>query len=226
MAAEADRLAGAGAVHDQAGDAALHQVGNAPQVLELLGDIKAVEKENAGRPLRAGVLRRHEIAGKVPALEGDLHDLDPHVAQGRMAVEAVDARAEDVEGRLVLRGAEPLGHLVVLAGAEVGVRRGDGVARFFEPLRMSAHAVGDRDAGVEPRLVVVGRLVLQHAADLVELADFGGAVGGQAHHVEECRRPAVISGEVHEVRRFFGHEISPLAFLMRFWSAGISASPI
>ncbi len=47
--AETDRLAGAGAVHDQDRDAALDQVRHAGEVLDLLGDVEAVEEYDARR---------------------------------------------------------------------------------------------------------------------------------------------------------------------------------
>ena len=60
--AEADRLAGAGPVHDQDRDAALDQVGHAGDVLDLLGDVEAVEEHDAGRARGFRVLGMHEIA--------------------------------------------------------------------------------------------------------------------------------------------------------------------
>ena len=48
-AAEADRLAGAGAVHHQHRNAALDEVGHAAQELDLLGDVEAVEEHHARR---------------------------------------------------------------------------------------------------------------------------------------------------------------------------------
>jgi hypothetical protein len=47
--AETDRLAGAGAVHDQNRDAALDQVGHAGEVLDFLGDVETIEEHNARR---------------------------------------------------------------------------------------------------------------------------------------------------------------------------------
>ena len=44
-----------------------------------------------------------------------------------------------------------------------------------EMLGMAAHLVGDLDAGVEPGLVVLAALAVEHAADLVQLADVGAA---------------------------------------------------
>src|SRR5262249_36417488 len=46
--AETDRLAGAGAVHDQDRDAAFDQVRHAGEVLDFLGDVEAVEEYDAG----------------------------------------------------------------------------------------------------------------------------------------------------------------------------------
>src|SRR5262245_6468790 len=49
QSAETDRLAGAGAVHDQDRDAALDQFRHAGEVLNLLGDVEAVEEYDARR---------------------------------------------------------------------------------------------------------------------------------------------------------------------------------
>ena len=54
------------------------------------------------------------------------------------------------------------------------------MVRRAEALGVRAHLVGDRDAGVEPRLVVLGVLALQQASDLVQLADVGAAIASRA----------------------------------------------
>src|SRR6202035_3895331 len=75
-AAEAYRLAGAGAVHHQHRNAALHQIGHAAQKLNLLGDVEAVEEYDARWPRRLRVLCRHKIAGQLVALERHIDDFD------------------------------------------------------------------------------------------------------------------------------------------------------
>ena len=52
--AEAHALAVAGAVDDEASDAARGEVGDAVAVLQLLGDVEAVEEHHAGRRFRSG----------------------------------------------------------------------------------------------------------------------------------------------------------------------------
>ena len=71
-----------------------------------------------------------------------------------MAMKAIDARLKRVERLLVLGRAEALRHLVIVAGAQICVRGRKAVLAFVEFLGMRAHAVGDFDARVEPRLVV------------------------------------------------------------------------
>src|SRR6266704_765922 len=75
--------------------------------------------------------------------------------------------------RLVLRGAKALAHLIIVTRAQIEGRGGDRMSRRGEALGTGAHLVGDRDAGVEPSLVVLGVLVRQRASDLVQLADVG-----------------------------------------------------
>ena len=81
--AEAHALAVAGAVDDQAADAARHQVGNAVAVLDLLGDVEAVEEHDGGRRIGAGRLRigMHQESRAGCALIGDLDRLDARPAQ-------------------------------------------------------------------------------------------------------------------------------------------------
>ena len=93
-AAEADRLAGAGPVHHQHRNAAPDQVGHAAQELDFLGDVEAVEEHHAGRARGFRVLRVHEIAGQLLALERHLDDLDLGVGQRGELVEAVDRRCD------------------------------------------------------------------------------------------------------------------------------------
>ncbi len=202
--AEPDRLAGARPVHDQDRDAALDQVGHAGEVLDFLGDVEAVEEDDARRALGFRVLGMNEIARQALALERHLDDLDLDVGVGDELVEAVDRGAIGVERLSVLRGAEALAHLVVMTGAQIEAGGGDRMARLREALGVGAHLAGDRDTGVEPGLVVLGLLALEQAPDLVQLADIGAAVAAAAEHVHERRRPAVVAGEVHEVFRRLG----------------------
>ena len=64
-------------------DAALDQVRHAAHVLDLLGDVEAVEEHDAGRARRCRVLRMHEIAGQAAAFERHLDDLDLDVGERR-----------------------------------------------------------------------------------------------------------------------------------------------
>ena len=88
--AEPDRLAGARPIHDQDRDAALDQVGHAGDVLDFLGDVEAVEEDDARRALGFRILGMDEIARQALALERHLDDLDLDVGVGDELVEAVD----------------------------------------------------------------------------------------------------------------------------------------
>ena len=70
------------------------------------------------------------------------------------------------------------------------IGRGVAVAAALELLRVGAHAVGDLHAGVEPRVVVLRILALEHGPDLVQLADFRSPVGD--------RREPVVAGDTRD----------------------------
>ena len=204
-AAEADRFAGAGAVHHQHRNAALHQIGHAAQKLNFLGDVEPVEEHDAGRARGLRILRRHEIARQLFALERHIDDFDFRARQRDELVEALDCGAIGVERALVLRRAEALAHLIIMTGAQIERRRGNRMILGAEFLGAAAHDVGDLHAGIEPRLVIVAAFAFEHAADLVQFAHVDAAERRRAQHVHERRRPAVIAGEVHEVFRRGGH---------------------
>ena len=67
VAAEADGLARAGAVHDQARDPAPHQIGHAAQIPQFLGDVEAVEEHDARGAREVGVLGVDKVRGQAPA---------------------------------------------------------------------------------------------------------------------------------------------------------------
>ena len=200
-AAEADRLAGAGAVHDQHRNAALHQVGHAAQKLDFLRDVETVKEHDARRTRGLRVLGRHEIARQLFTLERHIDDLDLRSRQRDELVKALDRGAIGVERAFVLRRPKALAHLIVMTGAQIERRRRHRIILGAKFLGVAAHGVGDRCAGVKPRLVVVAALAFEHAADLVQFAHVDAAERRRAQHVHECRRPAVIAGEVHEVFR-------------------------
>ncbi len=54
-----------------------------------------------------------------------------------------------------------------------------------EFLGMTAHGVGDLHAGVEPRLVIVAALAVEHPADGVQFAHVDAAKRRGAQHVHE-----------------------------------------
>src|SRR5438552_18470298 len=107
-------------------------------------------------------------------------------------MKAIDRDAIGRERRLVLRGAKALAHLIIVTRAQIEGRGGNRMSRRGEALGTGAHLVGDRDAGVEPGLVVLGVLVRQRASDLVQLADVGAAVACATENVHARRRPRVV----------------------------------
>src|SRR5262249_30926106 len=202
--AETDGLAGAGAVHDQDRDAALDQFRHAGEVLDLLGDVEAVEEYDARRARRFCVLGMNEIAGQAFAFERHLDDVDLDVRERREAVEAIDRGAVGIERRFILRGAKAFAHLIIVASAQIEGRGRDRMAGCGEALGVAAHFVAALDAGVEPGCVVLGVFARERPSDFVQLADVGAAVGCAAEHVDEGRRPSV-----HEIFRRLGHRSSP-----------------
>ena len=203
MAAKADRLAGAGAVHHEHRNAALNEIGHAAHILNFLGHVEAVEEDDARLALGHRILRVHEITGQAAVLERHFDDVDLDVGQLGVAMKAFDARAESIERLLVLGRAEAFRHLVVVARAQVGMGGGKPVLVLVEFLRVRTHPFGDFHAGVEPRLVVLRGLSLQQRADLVQLANIGAAVRPRAQHVDKPGRPAVVAGKVHEIGWIF-----------------------
>ena len=216
QAAETDRLAGARSIHDQDRNAALDQVRHAGDVLDLLGDVEAVEENDARPALRFRILGMNEIPRQVLAFERHLDDLDLDVGEPGELVEAIDRGAISVERLGVLGCAETLAHLIVVTGAQIEGCGRDRMARCAEALAVGAHLVGHLNEGVEPGLVILGALAREQTSDLVQLADVGAAIASAAEHVDEGRRPPVVAGKVHEVFRRLGHRLFlPFGFLCR-----------
>ena len=152
----------------------------------------------------------HEIAGQAAVDKRHLDFFDLYIGQADKAVEAIDPGLKGVERLLVFGRAEALGHLVIVTGAQIGVTGRGAEIAGFKFFRIGAHPVGDRDAGIEPGAVVIRRLAFEQGTDLVQLTDFGAAIGGRTDHIDKGRRPAVVAGKIHEIRRifFFSHDRS------------------
>ena len=165
-AAKADRLAGAGSVHHQHRNAAPHEIGHAAQELNLLGDIEAVEEHHAGRARGFGVLRRHEIAWQLLALERHVDDFDLAAGQRDELMKAFDGLAIGLERARVLRRAEAFAHLVIMTGAQMKRGRRQRMPLGAKLLGVAAHDVGDPVTGIEPGLVVLAALAVQQPADV------------------------------------------------------------
>jgi hypothetical protein len=205
LAAKTDGFSGSRTVHDQHRYAALDEIRYAARELDLFRDIEAVEKHHARRTRGACVLRVDEVAGEPSAVEGHLDSLDIEIGELGVALKTLHRGAIDRERLLVLRRAEALRHLVVVARAQVRVRGRMAVAGRLETFGVRAHAVSDFGACLEPCFVVLRRLAFQQPSDLVQLPDIGAAIGRRSEHVDERRRPPVVTGEIHEVGVFLGH---------------------
>jgi hypothetical protein len=153
-------------------------------------------------------VRGDEIARKFLALERHVDDLDPTVGQRDELMKAIDRRAIGVECARILRGAEALAHLIVVADPQIERSRRRRMALGAKFLRVAAHRIGDLDAGIKPRLVIVAGFAFEQPADGMQLADVDAAEGRSAQHVHERRRPVVIAGKVHEVFRCVWHDAS------------------
>ena len=93
--------------------------GTPRRILNLLGDIEAVEEHHAGRPRGFGILRRDEIAGKLFAFERHVDNFDLAARQRDELMEAFDGLAVGVERTRIFRRAEAFAHLVIMAGAQI-----------------------------------------------------------------------------------------------------------
>src|SRR5450759_3156064 len=117
--AKADAFAIARAVHDQTSNATGNQIGNALEILNLLGDIEAVEEHHRRHLATAvGRLGMHIDRRQAGAVIGNLYVLDarPLDVLGGVA-EAVHAAPIGVVAVLALRLQEALADMVIGAGA-------------------------------------------------------------------------------------------------------------
>src|SRR5262245_54784467 len=109
----------------------------------------------------------NEIPGQAFAFERHLDDLALDVGTRSEAVEAMDRGAVDGERRFVLRGTKAFAHLIIVTRAQIEGRGRDPMAGRGEALGVAAHFVGDRNAGVEPSLVVLRAFARERPSDLV-----------------------------------------------------------
>ena len=172
--AEADALAIARSVHDQAGDAARNEIADALEVLDLLGHVEAVE-EHHRRHLAAapGRLGMHIDGGNARALIGNFDVLQARALDvlSRLA-QAVHAAHIGIEPVLALRLQEALADVVIGARAlqilcaAQGAPVGDAFATAV--LDGAGFACPFPEPGI-----VVADAVLQPQPDAIDLADFG-----------------------------------------------------
>src|SRR5262249_23292408 len=126
--AEAHALAVAGTVDDKASDAARSEVGDTVAVLQLLGDVEAVEEHHARRRFRSDSvgLGMHEQRRQAGAVVGHLDWLDAWMAaEGRGVPDGVYRRGVDGNAALRARMDETLAGLVIACRAHEAGCRGE-----------------------------------------------------------------------------------------------------
>lgn len=195
--AEADGLAVAGAVDDETRDAARDEVRHPPEVLDLLGDVEAVEKDHrrgaTGGPFRVDVER-----GEARALVWHLDVLDPRTPEvpGRVA-KGLDAAPVGRESHLALGLKEPLADVIVMRGTQEATRGRRRVSSRESLATHGFYALGHPRPLLEPR-PVVAETVAQAVTDAVDLVELTTAPRRRRERQAESVRPAVVLGEVHE----------------------------
>ena len=118
-AAKADAFAVARAVDDQASNAAGDQIGDALEILNLLGDIETVEKHH-GRHFAgfAGRLGMHVNRRQAGAVIGNFNVLDARpLDEFRRVAETIDAPHVGLVALLALGLQEALADVIISAGA-------------------------------------------------------------------------------------------------------------
>ena len=201
--AKPDALAVAGAVDNQAGDAARDQVGDALEILNFLCDIEAVE-EHHGRHLAAAVgrfgmhidCRQAGVAiGNFDVLQARPLDVFRRVAQGLHATHI------GVVAFLALGLQKALAHMIIGAGALEILRAAHRMA-FGDAF---AAAVLD-DARLERPFtkpgIIVADAFLEPQPDAINLAYLRAAPGRHVQPYQQTVRPAVIFRKIRE-RQFF-----------------------
>src|SRR6185437_1213197 len=186
-------------------------VGDALEILNLLGDVEPVE-EHHGRYLAAAGRRGMNIDRRqAGAVIGnlDVFQARPPDVRGGIA-QAMYAAHVSVVARFALGLQEALADMIIGAGALEILRAAGGVA-FGETL---AAAVLDGARLARPFAepgVVVADVFLEAQPDAVDLADFGAAPRRHVEPDQQPVRPAVIVRKISE-RQFFkryGHALNP-----------------
>ena len=202
--AEADAFTVARAIDDQAGDAARGEIGDAFEILNLLGDIEAVE-EHHRRHFATTISRlgMHVDRRQAGAVIGNFHVLHarPLDVFGRVA-KAIDAALVSVVARFTLRLQEALADMIIGAGALQILRAAHRVARG----NTLAAAILDGARLARPFAepgIVVADAIFKPQPDAIDFADFRAAPWRHVQPDQQSVRPAVIVRKIRE-RQFFG----------------------
>ena len=202
--AHAPHLAHAGAVEAERVVAAAGELEPAEEDAHLLGIVHAVDHDH-GRT-RSGLARFHEQRGQGGALVGHFDEFDVGMAQP-------DALVPDLVGvralRLLLRARldEALGVVVVDAGAQVVVARGDLAALRERLVAALLDHVAERAPLLEPGLAAVGLALAcaQLLAGAVHFFQRDDAIGRHALENERGVRPQEVVAEVIDPGAARGH---------------------
>ena len=199
------------------------EIGDALEILNLLGDVETVE-EHHGRHLAAAIGRlgvdvdRRQagaVIGNFDVLQARPSDVLGRVAQGLHAAHV------SVVACLALGLQEALADMIIGAGA-LEILRAAGDVTLGDPL---AAAVLDGARLARPFAkpgVVVADMFFEPQPDAVDLADFGAAPRRHVEPDQQPMRPAVIVREISK-RQFFqcgGHALN-LCRCRRLCRAGI-----
>src|SRR6185437_15664523 len=191
--AEPDAFAVPRSVHDQAGNAARSEISHALVVLNLLGDIEAVEENHRGH--LAGAICRLGVYVDRRQTRSFVWDLDmlqarPLDVLGGVS-QAVDAAHVRVEPFLALRLQEAFADVIIDAGALEILRAARGMSLGYA----FPAAILDRARLARPfpkPSVVVADLLLQSQPDAIDFADFRAAPRRHIQTDQKPVRPAVI----------------------------------
>ena len=198
-ALQPQRLAGAGLVEHQAGDAAGGQLlPVAGGVHVLLGRVQAVDQHDHRRGAVVGGRRLAEVGRQRRPLVGDRHPADPRVLEVERLLRQLQHPL--VGGHPVRVGLRehPLGLAQVVGGAEVQLAGGAGVPGLLRLLGLPDELVGQRRPGAQEvrraGVLALGGGVLDRAAGAVDLVDQAAAVERR----DDAQVPDVVAREVLE----------------------------
>jgi hypothetical protein len=175
QAAKTYRFPIAGSVEHEARDTSCSEIGNASEILYLLGYIETVEEQHDGSLSGASGdgIGMHDNARQARSFIGHFDVLDPGPAdQPRSGTERIHAAAVSRLTAIVLRLHEALAHVIVVRGSEKIARCGNPVAFRCALAANRLQTFRFRGPFLEP-CPVVSDAILQtepYAIDFVDLA--------------------------------------------------------